>query len=517
MNIIISKQQEIRGTNNTAQSDLETILGKLSSTNDIVVTQPLSGDIDLAILDSRIKSIQFTKGSITHVQTIPSQILTLEIPSQLLTELPELPANIQKLNIENNHIDRLECTACKQLSVLRISNNQFTDLPQLPETLEELYCDNNSIKKLDLANFPKLTILHIANNGTTDIYNIPPSLKELETNGNTHVKLHYKNMYGSESKTDFNNFNNISGANRKMNGAKDTPDYNTALDLFFTIRNVYYTKFNETRREILTNRRSMKSKLKRKQAADSIVPKCLSCNRDVGNVFSSANSRFTVKCGDSISPCNFSIELYRGEAFDIENMLSDISITKNAMQQSIIESKLKLIFHYETEENTTKIFNDFVREYTTVENEYKKYLHLHNELYLDETRAHLLTLKQVKLQESVRQVRNIMTEYALKPEQSVLLRRAVQIQVKEVLPELKNIQKLMYEQMDVERIPVYKHGKESNWSEYKLHQHYASTSKRVHIGAKQPSIVKWSVPNPVTAAISSVKKGNNTEVNIPIV
>ena len=514
MNIIISKQQDIRDTNNTAQSDLKAILGKLSFADDIVVTKPLSGDIDLSILDTRIKSIQFTKGNITHVQTIPSQILTLEIPSQLLTELPVLPANIQKLNIENNHINRVDDTACKQLSVLRISNNQVKELPQLPETLEELYCDNNSIQTIDLANLPKLTILHISNNHTTHIYNIPPTLKVLETDGNPNVQLHYKNMYGSESKTDINN---IGGANRKMNGAKDTPDYNDALDLFFTIRSVYYTKFNEKRREILTNRRSMKSKLKRKQAAASIVPKCLSCNRDVGNVFSSANSRYTVKCGDSISPCDFSIELYRGDAFDIEKMLSDLNLVKNTMQQSIIESKLKLIFHYETEENTTKIFNDFVREYTTVESEYKKYLHLHNELYLDETRAHLLTLKQVKLQDSVRQVRDIMTEYALNPDQSVLLRRAVQIQVKEVLPELKNIQKLMYEQMDVERIPIYKHGNESNWSEYKLHQHYASTSKRVHIGAKQPSIVKWSVPNPVTAAISSVKKGNNTEVNIPIV
>lgn len=513
MNIIITKQQEIRQTNNTAQSDLETILGKLYSTNDIVVTKPLSGDIDLSILDRRIKSIQFTKGNITRVETIPSQILTLEIPNQLLTEFPELTANIQTLNIENNHIDRLQYTACKQLSVLKISNNQFTELPNLPETLEELYCDNNRIKILDLANLPKLTILHISNNRTTHIYNIPPTLKVLKTDGNENVQLHYKNMYGSESNTDINNIN----MNVTRNVDKDTPDYNDALDLFFTIRNVYYTKINEERRHILTNTRLIKSKLKRKQMASSITPKCLSCNRLVGNMFSSANSRYTVKCGDSVSPCDFSIELYRGEAFDIDKMLAELSLVKNSMQQSIIESKLKLIFHYENEENTTKIFNEFVTDYTKVESEYKKYLQFHNELYFDETRAHLLTLKQAKLQGLVQQVRDIMSEYKLNPDQSVLLQRAVEIQVREVLPELKNIQKLMYEQMNVERIPIYKLGGESVWSNFRLHQYYSSTSKRVHVGAKQPTIVKWSVPNSVTAVISTVKRGKNKEVNIPIV
>ena len=513
MNIIITNQQDIRKTNNTAQSDLETILGKLSSTNDIVVTQPLSGDIDLAILDSRIKSIKFSKGTITHVESIPSQILTLEIPNQLLTEFPELPANIQNLNIENNHIERLDYTACKQLSVLRISNNQFTELPNLPETLEELYCDNNSIKTIDLGNLPKLAILHIDNNRTTHIYNIPPTLKKLNTDGNPNVQLNYKNMYGTDSKTDINNID----MNGKMNVGKDTPDYNDALDLFFTIRNVYYTKVNEKRKEVLTDTVSIKSKLKRKQAAASIVPKCLSCGKDVGNVFSSTKSTYSVKCGDSISPCDFSIELYRGETVDIEKMLSDLNVVKNVMQKSIIESKLKLIFNYATEEETTKIFNEFVRDYTTVEREYKKYLQLHNELYLDETRAHLLTIKQGKLQELIRQVRDIMTEYKLNPDQSVLLEKAVKIQADEILPALKNIQKLMYEQMYVERIPVYKNGNQSVWSYYRLHQNYASTSKRVHIGAKQPTIVKWSLPNQVNASITKLKRGNHTEVNIPIV
>ncbi len=511
MNIIISKQQDIRSSNNNAQSDLETILGNLTS-KEIAITKPLSGDIDLSILDNRITSISFTKGNITRVENIPSQILTLEIPNQILTEFPDLPANILKLNIENNHIERLQYTACKQLAVLKISNNQFSELNHLPETIEELYCDNNSIKIIDLANLPKLKRLHIANNKTTHIYNIPPTLIELKTDGNPNVQLHYKNMYGGARNTDINNINmNVIEPN------KDTPDYNDALTIYFKIRSVYYSKLNEKRRDILTNTKSIRNKLKRKVAASNITPLCLSCNREVGNIFSSASSRYTVKCGDHLSPCDFNIELYRGDAFDVDKMLSELSLVKNSMQQSIIESKLKLIFNYETEENTTKIFNEFVREYTMVENEYKKYLELHNGFHVDETRAHLLQLKQTKLQELVRQVKDIMTEYSLHKDQPILLQKAVQIQVKEVLPELKNISKLLYEQCEVERIPIFKNGNESAWSYYRLHQSYASNTKRVHVGVKQPTIVKWVVPNSVTASIGKYKSGANPEVNISIV
>lgn len=516
MNFIIEERNNIITTNNSAQEAFESILNKIdSSIEELIITEELNGDIDLSPIKDQhrqVHTIIFRKGKITKIHNIPNQLHHLEVSEQLLVDFPDLTPNLVKLNIEKNYIERLNFDDCRHLACLNISNNRFEELNanKIPETLEELYCDNNIIKQINLEHLIYLRILHITNNKLIEIFNIPSSLVDLRTSDNPQsVKLNYKNQLGGTKKT------NIQNINQDVEDKINIIDYNEALTLFFTMRKLYFAEFNKAKRTALTNQK-IKQKQKRKLEAESIIPMCMSCNRKVGNVFSTKNFRYSIKCGDNVSPCDFHIELYRGETQNVDKMLEDLTTVKNSMQQSIIESKLKMIFNYESESNTTKIFNDFVREYSMIETEYKKYLQLHNEFYIDESRQHLLLLKQNKLREIKDNIHNLMVEYEKNRENHILLQKMVTVQIQQFIPELKNIRALLFEQNEIERIPIIRMGNEDEWSYFKLNQHYAHVSKMENIGAKQCKVVKWSVPNTVMAAISRVNSSKLDMVTIPI-
>jgi len=75
---------------------------------------------------------EFQERIVEHQTTINEQgfIQVLYCSNNQLTQLPELPENLQ----------RLDCY-----------NNQLTQLPELPENLQEIYCDNNQLTPQSIA------------------------------------------------------------------------------------------------------------------------------------------------------------------------------------------------------------------------------------------------------------------------------------------------------------------------------------------------------------------------------
>jgi Leucine-rich repeat (LRR) protein len=155
MSFIEEQRKNIIAENNTAQSDFLDLLDHLNpQVSDIIVREPLSGDLDFTVLKecnfTNITSLQFASGNLTSLKNIPDGITKIICQDNLLIDLVDLPASLVELNVSGNglkHIDwSKEMNAIKEVNV---SRNQFSTLSELPASLETLKCENNILKLLN--------------------------------------------------------------------------------------------------------------------------------------------------------------------------------------------------------------------------------------------------------------------------------------------------------------------------------------------------------------------------------
>lgn len=95
-----------------------------------------------------------------------------------LTEIPELPTNIQRLWLQGNKIQNIY-TLPSSLTILDVRNNELEFIyASLPENLTDLFVSNNKMKCLPYLP-DSLERLNISYNNINTLPNIPRNLKYL--------------------------------------------------------------------------------------------------------------------------------------------------------------------------------------------------------------------------------------------------------------------------------------------------------------------------------------------------
>lgn len=84
---------------------------------------------------------------LTELPPLPAGLQRLYCYNNRLTTLPELPAELERLWCFNNQLTILPNLPAG-LQVLGCSNNNLTTLPELPDGLRELYCQGNHLRVL---------------------------------------------------------------------------------------------------------------------------------------------------------------------------------------------------------------------------------------------------------------------------------------------------------------------------------------------------------------------------------
>ncbi|MBK6835097.1 MAG: hypothetical protein IPG89_12815 [Bacteroidetes bacterium] len=111
-----------------------------------------------------------------------SGLIYLYCTSNLLTSLPNLPANLQQLYCEENQLTNLPSLP-SNLQDIDCTDNQLTNLPNLPGNLQRLYCGFNLLT--GLPNLPaSLEELVCYNNQLTSLPSLPASLQLLDCASN---------------------------------------------------------------------------------------------------------------------------------------------------------------------------------------------------------------------------------------------------------------------------------------------------------------------------------------------
>lgn len=414
-----SERIQVLQENNTAQVTLESLLKrKGKKTNEISVSQSLSGNLDLKLLVTqgfkKIKHILFSKGQITQLLNIPDGLTHLSCEDNLLDSLDAIPDTIEVLSVSKNMLRELDLSRLQKLKILHVSHNDLKTLNGFPESLEELYCSYNQLETLDLKNTPKLKVLHCEGNVKLTMENIPDTVMDGQY-PETLVVSRLENPRQRKSKS-----------------------YDDYLKQYFTIKAKYEKDLMEIRVkhfEATENASSKKGNQKRKMNLNA-KPKCLGCKKPVGMVFSNKDEKYTAICGGS-PPCDWKIILHRGYFQDQTFLLYTFLEELTQLKQNFIRHKLNHVFEYVSERDSAKLFEKEKKLFQSCSTQLTELLDIYNSKYFNETKETKIIEKKQQIQTFLMDVKKSLDDGDVE--------QAVRIQHENVAPLAKAIQREMYE------------------------------------------------------------------------
>jgi hypothetical protein len=479
MEVIREQRENVIINNNTAQETLARLLERVTSSAErIHIKEALHGDIDFSILrTSGLTSVQYitlSKGEITNITGLPENLLGFYCPDNLLIELENLPTTLKSITIPHNFLTRINVSRLKQLEVLNIIDNKLTKLENLPTTLNTLYCENNKLTELNLEGVTELTTLYVSNNPITVIENFPEKVSDFVMENTPSIE--------------FRNSPKLSLTSIKSSPDADATlldrDYIQSLNEYFRIKSKYQAAERKLKAKIYdkhVNKRAAKREIL------SIKPPCVKCKRAVGTIFSRKKYRYAATCGDAQNPCPLRIELYVGTIMPIEYMVYLIKEDVDTMKETIIRQKLDTLFNYINEEKSVELFKKEMESYTSNSMTYKELLDKQNALFYDEHKRELIEKKMGVMFETIESNRVLLDEY-LKTGNKEVLKTAVDIQIKELIPESRNLRMLKYEVME-----LLSEENSKKVMEHTLFQYPVSVHKIDYVFGEPPRVIKFTI------------------------
>ena len=483
MELIKEKRDAVIRENNTAQKQLLTIIENLPKSLEVLeITEELHGDLDFSIIRElgigNLTAIVLNKGEITSIIGLPDKLEKLECSDQLLTLLENLPITLKVLNISHNYLEKLEIGALQVLETLTISHNRITNLENLPPTLTTILCDNNQLGSLTFTGLGGLKTLNISNNPITLVENLPEGIVQFTMDNTPSIEFRNSSLDSilPEDERESN----------KEKGEQETQkkNYQEAVSDFFRLKNEYETKLRKMKRDVY--RKAPTKKLGR-SAVLSVKPACINCKRPVGTLFSKRiESKYTVLCGDAENPCKLNIQIFNGGNTYFEDLLYDFRVHLEEIKERIIRQKLNAIFDYVSEEKSIELYKKDLETFNSDSNIYKELLDVYTDYYHNKHNKEMVIKKNHTIFELNEKVQQLLEEY-IKTENPELLRPAVNIQINEIYPEIRNRRILENEVVELQSELV------SNKEIFSIFKYPIDISKLDYHAGENPRVIKYVV------------------------
>ena len=421
--IIQNQRDDILRENNTAQMEFVGMLATLK--HDLVelnIRIPLRGDLDLSALKEhkmeKVRTLAFVEGEITGIRNIPEGISRLLCAKQLMVELDNLPSSLLSLDCDHNYITRLNFSKVSHLEELRCEDNKLVEIVNLPKTVKSLYCSQNKLVHLDLRGMKELNTLHCSNNPAMILENLPEDIHEFVSENNPMTAIQTTEK-GSEEKT-----------------AEKRVDYQDALSRYFKMKNEYETKLRERRRKAYT---------KDPKKTREIRPKCVSCKRPVGTLFSADIDGYRAICGDKRHPCKLKIVLKRGNFSLKSEILKTMKDACDDDREKIIKAKMDLLFKYLDETAAHKLSSVYLEEFNRDMKSYSDAVQMDIEL---NSNVHGADTKQAVVYDIMREMKGMMEEFA-KTNNSEIMKTMIYKYKHDLVPEIENLRRMKWDVMEM--------------------------------------------------------------------
>jgi hypothetical protein len=483
MNIIQDKRETVISENNTAQEKLVNILeSHENSITELIVDESLHGELDLSIFEDmgfyKIKHLDLGEGEITGIVNYPESLQVLKCANNLLTLIENLPKDILEIDFQYNYLTHIDFKGLNKLYKINISHNKIGEVENLPPNLEELYCENNHLKNLNLVENNKLRVLHISHNPNIVVENVPKSLVDLKMEENPFSEVTYQEMHPEE----------------REHQPDDKKNFIEAVNEFLKLKKMYEYILHKKREEVYESKKMMKGKNTACKLAQQVKAHCINCHRPVGTIFSIKKGEYTAICGDTNvqTKCSLNIKILGGDYSSHDNILYLFREEVEELKEKIIARKLDTLFNYVNENKAISIFKKELEDYNFTSAMYKQLYEKNIEIHNDPTRKELIIKKENDISKLMETMNKLLEEYE-KTNNKEILRNAVEIQVKEIIPEMENLRRLKYElmEMDNKTTNAGGFGKSVIDVNCKLIQRYANLSKYDFTFGEEPSVVKF--------------------------
>ena len=153
---------------------------------------------------NRIITLSIAGNNLTNLPDLPPNLQELYCYENKLISLPKLPITLNKLSCANNELTDLP-NLPQNLQGLFCNHNKLVILPELPLTLEALFCHNNQLRVLPeiphsiIPEPPRITTLFQCNNNPF-IAPFDSFVDEYNVNNDVSVLINNVNSYHAEQK-----------------------------------------------------------------------------------------------------------------------------------------------------------------------------------------------------------------------------------------------------------------------------------------------------------------------------
>lgn len=463
------------------------------------IQEPLQGELDLTFLGENcpIQVLEFAPGEgdrvITELRGLPKQLRKLTCTHQKLRELRNLPNTLLELNVSHNRLSTLDFSDVPRLKVFRGSHNTLYRLDNLPATLEEMYVDHNKLSTLDLLGLSFLRVLHAKYNPHPLILKNVPSKQDTKTVIDIQLDDDPFRQLGSGA--------NSSGANssdsesdsekddtkKKSTKSKKIP-YLEALNHYFA----YKTKY-----ELSAKKMAEKAVKVAKKTSKKRLPECIQCRANVGMTFSKKKQTYIAHCGiGNHRNCPFEIELYTGEYDTLDTLILDQHTNFEHEKQELLQQKMETLFGWIDERTSSMKFKERLEEYMGNNIYNDRLVNLYQELHFSKNRQDMEDRQLQKIAEIKAQIHAILNEYHTEPLNKELLRDAMEIQVKELIPETAHLRTLKYPIMEmnpiIELVEGFMGREVLATTGYKLFQH-TNPLNTIDLEIAPPKVIKYQL------------------------
>jgi hypothetical protein len=275
----------------------------------------------------------------------------------------------------------------------------------------------------------------------------------------------------------------------------EIPDVKEALNEYFKLKQKYENQIMINKKKIINN----PSLSKREKRAEylKLKPKCINCNRPGGTRFlihyvpenSTADNyeehyrEYSATCGIIADPCNLNIKIYSGNSVNLAYILNIFKNEIIDVKDTIIRQKLDTLFSYISEEKSVSLFKKELNTYNKNSDVYKDLLATYENLFDNKNNEDLKHKKMDDIFILKEKLRDLLIEYE-KTENGSILKSAMDLQINELYPEIRNLRLLQNEVLELN---------EHDNNHFSIFKYPVQLSKIDHNLGEKPEVLKFSL------------------------
>ena len=463
------------------------------------IQEPLQGELDLTFLGENcpIQVLEFAPGEgdrvITELRGLPKHLRKLTCTHQKLRELRNLPNTLLELNVSHNRLSTLDFSDVPRLKIFRGSHNTLYRLDNLPSTLEEMYVDHNRLSTLDLVGLSFLRVLHARYNPHPLILkNVPPMNRSIPLDmklDDDPFRQLGQSAGAGESGSDSESEDESGEKSTKKKSPKSPKiPYKEALNTYFAVKTKYETLAKKSTKK--TGKKSTKKPQKTK------LPECTQCRANVGMTFLKKDQTYIAHCGiGTHRNCSFEIELYTGQHSELNTVILEHSKEYEHEKQELLKQKMETLFGWIDEKTSSLKFKERLEKYVESNFYLDILVNQYQEIHYSKNRQDLEDRQLQEIAEIRTQIHEALTEYRADPLNKELLRDAMEIHVKELIPKIDQLRKMKYPIMEmnpvVELVEGYMGKEVLAVTGYKLYQRFNHLNM-IERETFPPKVVKYT-------------------------